>query len=96
MLQNKFLEIYFTDIRPLEDWIEDFIKLTIDEQLLAFQGRVFFKQYNPAKPAKWGILFRTLASSIDHYIMSFDWHAGKYKNRAIDVMSIVQRLLLLY
>lgn len=89
MLQNKFLEIYFSDIRPLEDWIENFIKLTIDEQLLAFQGRVFFKQYNPAKPAKWGILIRTLASSIDHYIMSFDLHTGKYKNRATDVMSIV-------
>ncbi|MCZ2392418.1 MAG: transposase [Chitinophagales bacterium] len=37
---------------------------------------MFFKQYIPSKPAKWGILIRTLACSTNKYIMSFDLHAG--------------------
>ena len=53
---------------------------------------MYFKQFNPQKPAGWGILFRILATSIGRYIMSFDLHIGDRPGRNTDVISIVNRL----
>ena len=30
-------------------------ELSVDESMIKFKGRVFFKQYMPAKPTKWGV-----------------------------------------
>ncbi|XP_053968346.1 piggyBac transposable element-derived protein 3-like [Anastrepha ludens] len=57
-------------IRPLLDSLkENFGKLpqeehqSIDEQIIAFKGRSSFKQYNPAKPHKWGLKMFTRAGT---------------------------------
>ncbi|XP_053960620.1 piggyBac transposable element-derived protein 4-like [Anastrepha ludens] len=57
-------------IRPLLDSLkENFGKLpqeehqSIDEQIIAFKGRSSFKQYNPAKPHKWGLKMFTGAGT---------------------------------
>ncbi|XP_054083710.1 piggyBac transposable element-derived protein 2-like isoform X2 [Zeugodacus cucurbitae] len=57
-------------IRPLLDIIrENFNKLpqeehqSVDEQIIAFKGRSTYKQYNPAKPHKWGLKMFTRAGT---------------------------------
>ena len=38
--------------------------LTIDETLYAYRGMVKLKQYNPNKPAKYGLLYRIISDSV--------------------------------
>ena len=40
---------------------------TIDETLYPYRGAIGFKQYNPSKPAKFGLLWRALCNSIHQY-----------------------------
>ncbi|CAL6061443.1 Transposase_IS4 [Hexamita inflata] len=65
MLQNRFREIY-------AQYPNYFIgkNIVIDEQLIKFAGRIFFLQYNPAKPAKRGILVRTCVDTFTNFIIS--------------------------
>ena len=42
--------------------------LAIDETLYPYRGRIGFKQYNPSKPAKYGLLFRSLCDSNVQYM----------------------------
>ena len=37
--------------------------VSVDETLFPWRGRIGFKQYNPLKPVKYGILFRSLCES---------------------------------
>ena len=37
--------------------------LAIDENLYPYRGDIGFKQYNPNKPAKYGLLYRILCDS---------------------------------
>ena len=41
--------------------------LAIDETLYPYRGRIGFRQYNPNKPAKYGLLFRSLCDSSLQY-----------------------------
>ena len=41
--------------------------LAIDETLYPYRGHINFKQYNPSKPAKYGMLYRSLCDSSVQY-----------------------------
>ena len=51
--------------------------LAIDVTLYPYRGRVGFKQYNPSKPAKYGLLFRSLCDSKVQYTYYSLPYAGK-------------------
>ena len=51
--------------------------LSIDESMVAFKGRCFFKQYMPSKPTKWGIKAFMLADSKSFYCLKFIIYTGK-------------------
>lgn len=54
--------------------------LTIDEQLLAFRGRVSFKMYIPNKPAKYGLKIMMLCDSGTKYMLNAIPYLGKGSN----------------
>jgi hypothetical protein len=50
--------------------------LSIDEAIVSFKGRIWFLQYLPNKPNKWGMKAYSLADSVTGY--TFNWMlAGK-------------------
>ena len=51
--------------------------LDIDETLYPYHGHIIFKQYNPNKPAKYGLLYRRLCNSSIPYICYTLPYAGK-------------------
>ena len=54
--------------------------MTLDESLIKFHGRVIFKQYNKAKPAKFGLLTRVLAHSKTNFIINIELYVGGQVN----------------
>jgi hypothetical protein len=50
---------------------------TIDEGMIAFKGRLSFKQYLPAKPTKFGIKVWERASPYNGYCHEFQVYTGK-------------------
>jgi hypothetical protein len=50
---------------------------TIDEGMIAFKGRLSFKQYLPAKPTKFGIKVWKRASPYNGYCHEFQVYTGK-------------------
>ena len=51
--------------------------MSIDEAMVKYKGRVFFWQYMPKKPTKWGIKVRMLAESKTSYVSNFDVFLGR-------------------
>ena len=51
--------------------------LAIDETLYPYRGRIGFKQYNPSKPAKYGLLYRSLCDASKPYTYFSLPYAGK-------------------
>ena len=51
--------------------------VSIDERMVAFKGRISFKQYMKDKPTKWGYKLWVLADSRNGYTFRFDIYAGK-------------------
>lgn len=51
--------------------------VAIDESLLRFHGNIRFKTFNPRKPGRYGILFRTMCDSTSKYLVSFQMYTGK-------------------
>lgn len=51
--------------------------LAIDETLYPYRGKVSMRQYNPNKPAKYGILYRSLSDSTLPYTYNTLPYAGK-------------------
>ena len=45
--------------------------------MIAYKGRVRFKQYVPSKPTKWGIKAFELCDSLSGYCLDFDIYTGK-------------------
>ncbi|CAL6001228.1 Transposase_IS4 [Hexamita inflata] len=85
-LQSKFRDIY-------TKYPDYFLgkNLVIDEQLIKFAGRIFFLQYNPAKPAKRGILVRACVDTFTNFILSMDLYAAsqtvpKGETKTLDVI----------
>ncbi|CAF3081518.1 unnamed protein product [Rotaria sp. Silwood2] len=54
--------------------------LTVDEQLVPFQGRCSFVQYMPTKPAKYGIKFWVLCDADSRYVLALELYTGKVGN----------------
>lgn len=52
-------------------------ELAIDESMIKFKGRIFFRQYLPAKPTKWGIKQFALCESDSGYALRFLLYTGK-------------------
>ena len=52
-------------------------ELCIDEQLLAYRGRVLFKQYIPSKPAKYGFKVWALVDVKSRYTLNLEPYVGK-------------------
>lgn len=59
-------------------------KLSIDEAMIKFKGRIYFRQYLPAKPIKWGIKQFCLCESSTGYRLKNIIYTGKY-NAQVDV-----------
>ena len=72
-------------IRPLMDIIEENIQknyypgreLSIDEAMISFNGRLFFKQYIKSKPTPWGIKVWCIADPRNGYMCNFQFYTGK-------------------
>ena len=54
-------------------------QVAIDEQMIAFKGRLSFKQYLPKKPTKWGLKAFVLAESATGYVFEYDVYTGKHR-----------------
>ena len=54
--------------------------LAVDETLYPYRGHIKFKQYNPNKPAKYGILYRSISDSVVPYTYFTLPYAGKPDN----------------
>uniref|UniRef100_A0A8C4NJI7 PiggyBac transposable element-derived protein domain-containing protein n=1 Tax=Eptatretus burgeri TaxID=7764 RepID=A0A8C4NJI7_EPTBU len=68
-LQTNFSQYY----RPRRE-------LSVDEGMIPFKGRLFFKQHMPNKPAKWGIKVWELCEAQTGYCLSFDIYTGRRRD----------------
>lgn len=72
-------------LRPLLDALNKQIKayynpnreVSVDEAMVAFKGRIGFKQYMPMKPVKRGYKIWSLADSCNGYMYHFEVYTGK-------------------
>lgn len=73
-------------IRPIIDtvkntYLQEFEpgrSLSVDESMLRFKGRLWFKQYMPSKPStKWGVKLWSLCDSETGFLLRFDVYVGK-------------------
>ena len=55
--------------------------ISVDEGMIAFRGRLSFRQYMPAKPTKYGIKVWMAADSSNGYVLNFDVYLGKEANQ---------------
>ena len=75
-------------VRPILDNILEKIQnvfepsknLSIDEGMIAFKGRLSFRQYMPAKPTKYGIKVWMAADSSNGYVSNFSVYLGQEGN----------------
>jgi len=67
------------------------LALSVDEAMVKYKGRVFFRQYMPKKPIKWGIKVWMLADTETGYVSNFDVYLGKPDGggREVDLCSKV-------
>ena len=56
--------------------------LSMDEAMIAFKGRLSFRQYMPAKPTKYGIKVWMAADSQNGYVTNFAVYLGQEGNQA--------------
>ena len=52
-------------------------EVSVDESMIGFKGRLWFIQYMPKKPTKWGMKAFVLADSLSGYTYSWKLYAGK-------------------
>lgn len=72
-------------IQPLLDIVEPLYEqyfgpgrnLSVDESMVKFKGRIFFKQYMPAKPTKWGVKLFVLCDAKTGYALKHMVYTGK-------------------
>jgi hypothetical protein len=64
------------DARYLNAYAPD-KELSINESMIKFKGRIFFRRYLPAKPTKWGIKTFALSESNTGYGLRFVVYTGK-------------------
>ena len=63
--------------------------LSIDETLYPMRNQISFKQYNPNKPAKYGLLFKSLNDSTHIHITAWSMlvNPSKEMGRTISIIS---------
>lgn len=69
--------------RCVATYLENIIpgkNLSVDESMLKFKGRLYFKQYMPMKPVKWGIKLFALCDAETGAILRFFVYTGKSNN----------------
>ena len=60
--------------------------LSIDEAMIpGFKGRIFFKQYMPAKPTKPGINVWEMCDAATSYCVTFDIYTGHASHQNMEV-----------
>ena len=72
-------------IRPLYDNVVENSKnlftpscaVSFDEAMVAFKGRLYFKQYIRGKPTPWGVKVWCAADPITGYLLNFSFYTGK-------------------
>ena len=52
-------------------------EVSIDETMVKFKGRKFFRQFLPSKPIRYGFKLFTLAESKTGYVWDFEVYTGK-------------------
>ncbi|KAL8600762.1 hypothetical protein ACOMHN_055957 [Nucella lapillus] len=80
-------------IRPFLDMLQPLFKanynpgrdLSIDESMIGYKGRLFFKQYMPAKPTKWGIKVWQKCEAETGYCVTFDVYTGRHSRQETTV-----------
>ncbi|GLV46372.1 uncharacterized protein CBL_20714, partial [Carabus blaptoides fortunei] len=70
-------------------------KLSLDESLLLFRGRLSFRQYIKSKKARYGIKFFEL-TTFDGYVLNLEIYQGKAAETDGKTSSIVKRLMAPY
>ena len=58
---------------------------SVDEAMVAFNGRLSFKQYMPKKPTKWGIKLWCLCDSYTGHCVTFDVYTGTKADAAVNL-----------
>uniref|UniRef100_A0A4W3GL10 PiggyBac transposable element-derived protein 4-like n=1 Tax=Callorhinchus milii TaxID=7868 RepID=A0A4W3GL10_CALMI len=51
--------------------------LSVDEGMVAYKGRLYFKQYVPNKPTKWGLKVWMLCEAVSGYCLNFSIYTGQ-------------------
>lgn len=72
-------------IRPLHDivlatcqtYFAPSKAISFDEAMMAFKGRLYFKQYIKGKPNPWGVKVWCAADSATGYLLNFSFYTGK-------------------
>ena len=72
-------------VRPLVNLLSERFKLiyrpnqflSFDESSMPWKGRLFFRCYNPRKPAKFHIKFFSVCEAESGYVLGFDIYCGK-------------------
>ena len=72
-------------VRPVIDYVRTKCEnnfsptknLSVDEGMVAFKGRLSFRQYMPVKPTRYGIKVWMAADSSNGYVLNFDVYLGK-------------------
>ena len=72
-------------IRPLVDLCQEKFRsqmvpsrdLSVDEGMVKYKGHIFFRQYMPKKPIRWGIKVWMLADSMTGYVCNFSVYMGR-------------------
>ena len=59
-------------------------EISVDESMIGFKGRLWFVQYLPKKPTKWGMKAFVLAESVTGYTYNWRLYAGMGTNIYID------------
>ena len=54
-------------------------EISIDESYIGFKGRLYFIQYMPDKPTRWGMKAFVLADSSSGYTYTWRFYTGKFK-----------------
>lgn len=55
-------------------------QLSIDETMRKYKGRIYFRQYIPNKPVRWGIKLWSLCESDTGYLLDWNIYTGKENN----------------
>ena len=77
-------------LRPLIDHCQQNFKdqyipgcdMSVDEGMIKYMGRLYFRQYTPKKPIKYGIKVWMAADSRTGYVCNYDIYLGKPLNGA--------------